>query len=66
MEVIYWWPLYLFSLSLQLVLLSTLLSYLAVVGCLALRTFGCVYIYFTDLPPMNDRRRVYVTYFQES
>lgn len=42
MEVIYWWPPCLFSLPLLLVLLSTLLSYLAVEGCLCMCICVCV------------------------
>ena len=64
MEVIYWWPLCLFSLPLLLVLLSALLSYLAAKGCLCVCmcvcmcvcVCVCVCLYcicFTGVPPMN-------------
>ena len=42
MEVIYWWPLCLFSLPLLLVLLSALLSYLAAKGCLCVCVCVCM------------------------
>lgn len=52
MEVIYWWPLCLFSLPLLLVLLSALLSYLATEGCLCvcMCVCECVYVSLVSHP----------------
>lgn len=63
MEVIYWWPLCLFSLPLLLVLLSTLLSYLAAEGCLCAGMCVWMCICFTGVPPLSGPW-VYVTYSQ--
>lgn len=52
MEVIYWWPLCLFSLPLLLVILSTLLRYLAAEG-LPLCVCACVCVRMC-LPPMSE------------
>lgn len=52
MEVLYWWPLCLFSLPLLLVLLSTLLSYLGVPLCVCVCV--CVNVdIFSVIPPMS-------------
>lgn len=55
MEVIYWWPLCLFSLPLRLVLLSTLLSYLAAEGCVCVRMSVCVNGYMFHRSPINNQ-----------